>query len=97
VRRWRASGPTGPAALALRLLDGELGVYHPAWAGWWIDPRDGALVSPNREAVHVGDVAAWRLERQRLAAALAELRQLRGITQKDRPQEGPAPLLRLPE
>lgn len=96
VRRWRTAGPPGPAALALRLLDGDLGAHHAAWAGWWIDPRDGHLVAPNGETLTPGDAAAWRLERQRLAAALAELDRLRAaLDETGRPSEGPAPLLRL--
>lgn len=88
VRRWRRDGlPDGPTAVAFALLDGDLGAHHPAWRGWWLDPRDGCLVAPNGEAVTVGDVAAHRLERQRLRALEREVAELRA--QKAGP-EGPA-------
>ena len=79
ARRWKTQGlpRRGPARVALRLLDGDLGAWHGAWAGWWIDGRDGRLVAPNGEAVTAGDVAAYRLERQRLWALDREARRLR--------------------
>lgn len=75
VRRWKREGlPPGPARAALEMLDGGLGWFHPAWTGWWVDPQGGALFAPNGERFSPGDVAALRLDRQRIAALLVERR-----------------------
>jgi hypothetical protein len=91
VRRWRRDGPPGHVAAALAALDGDLEALHPAWRGWWLDPRDGRLVAPNGESLGPGDAAAWRLERQRLRALEAERDRLAAaLDAKPAEPEGPA-------
>lgn len=85
VRRWAAdpAGMPAPVKLALRLLDGEIPCIHSVWAGWEIDRKSGALLTPTGEAYWPGDILAIRLERQRLAALRRELENLRASAAAD--------------
>lgn len=64
LRRWRRRRRVPPVpALAIRLLQGELGEISPTWRGWRLD-GDGYLVSPEGETWTVPRLNAWAYERQ---------------------------------
>lgn len=63
-RRWRRRGLPPVPALAIKLLEGDLGEISPAWGGWLL--QAGELLAPNGDRWLPGFLLAWSYERQLL-------------------------------
>jgi hypothetical protein len=64
VRYWDAGRSRVPWSVVrlLRLFRaGDVGGLNDAWAGWYLNPRTGELVSPNGYSFQPGSLAAWSL------------------------------------
>lgn len=78
-RRWRRRRKVpAVAALALKLLEGELGEISPPWRGWRLD-RDGVLISPAGVRWTPPRLLAWGYERQLLEAYRRRLSEPQGV------------------
>lgn len=80
--RWR-SGKTLPSQATMDLLRGLAGSKMPwagkDWDGWRFER--GQLLGPEGEHFSAGQLKAWHIERQLLAAQRAEIDRLRGLVQ----------------
>ena len=81
VARWLDKGELPPPVQALLdlIYNGNLERVHPAWKGWRVNPRTGALTSPldtRNRGLKPAEILAWPLRYQHIAALQAELREL---------------------
>ncbi len=94
ARRWKR-GAKCPPQSALILLCGDLGAFHPDWAGWSINER-GELCSPENWIATPGAVRGLQMMhatlgtyRRENAALKAEIRQF--LEERDRFVDQPIP------
>jgi transcriptional regulator with XRE-family HTH domain len=74
AQRWKA-GHTVPPASALALLEGDLGVFDPGWAGWRI--KGPELIPPfDAWPIRRDDALAVPLMHRQIAALRARITEL---------------------
>jgi hypothetical protein len=81
VERWRSSQqlPKAVSLLARIMLEGELALVHPDWAGFRLDRRDGALWTPEQWPARPGDLLAIKYRMAQVRELERELELARAV------------------
>lgn len=89
AKRWRR-GQSAPPPLLEKVLRGDLGAFHPAWAGWVI--RGENIYTPENWEIPLSDLRAFRFMRQQLAIYQVESRSLKNQLEIERTRMEEQPL-----
>jgi hypothetical protein len=93
ARRWKR-GASCPPKTARMILEGDLGVFDPAWGGWTL--RSGELLSPEGWGATPGEILSIPLMRLQIASYQLDQRiakaELEALVEQPAPGELPVAL-----